>query len=330
MTNVEVAELLRQVASAYQYKDESKYKFQIIAYNRAADSIEHATSELKDLWDDGKLDEIPSIGSSIASHLDELFKTGKSKHFDEIMNGIPKEAFVLMALPKVGLKTALKMLNELPKSEIKKHLDQAIKLKAKNLRHLLPYAEKLAYEVVEWLKACGLVEKIDVLGSLRRKTATVGDIDILVSPKNSKNQELQKSKLIEHFTKYPKTQKIIEAGTKTASILLPNNVQVDILVTDLNAYGNALQHFTGSKFHNIALREHSLKKGWSMNEFRLKPTKNEKIRAKRFRTEKELYEFLDLRYIEPELREDLGEIEASKNNTLPNLVKLEDIKGVIF
>src|SRR3989344_5101143 len=99
MTNLEIAELLRDVAAAYQLKDQAKYKFQIIAYERAADAVEHATSELKDLWDDGKLDQVPSIGISISKHLDEIFRTGHSKHFDELMRDIPKEAFKLMELP---------------------------------------------------------------------------------------------------------------------------------------------------------------------------------------------------------------------------------------
>jgi len=178
MTNLQIAELLRNVAASYQLQDPNKYRFQVIAYNRAADSVEHATSELKDLWDDNKLSDVPSIGTSIAEHLDEIFKTGKSTHFDKLMKDIPKEAFTLMALPKIGLKTALKMIDELPKSEIKKLLDKAQKLTDKDRRLLLPYAENIASEVVEWLSKCSEVEKIDVLGSLRRKAATVGDIDI--------------------------------------------------------------------------------------------------------------------------------------------------------
>ena len=326
MTNLQIAELLRNVASAYQYKDQNKYKFQTIAYNRAADSIEHANSELKDLWDDGKLNDIPSIGKSIATHLDEIFRTGKSKHFEELMKDIPKDAFTLMILPKVGLKTAMKMISELSKDELSEKVKEAEKLKNKIKRHLLPYAENIAAEVVKWLKEGGGVEKIDTLGSLRRKSATVGDIDILVSPKitNDKLQITNKD-IINRFINYPNIQKVIEAGEITASILLPSNVQVDMLVMSSKSNGNALQHFTGSKFHNIALREHSLKKGWSMNEHGIKNVKSgETIGIK---TEKELYEFLDLKYIEPELREDMGEIEASKNNNLPNLVKLEDIKA---
>lgn len=318
MTNLEIAELLRNVASAYQFHDINKYKFQIIAYNRAADSIEHATSELKDLWDDGKLDDLPSIGKSIAGHLDEIFRTGKSKHFEELMKDIPQDAFTLMVLPKVGLKTAMKMIAELPKAELVEKIEEAKKLLQKVKRHLLPYAENIAQEVVEWLKEGGNIEKIDTLGSLRRKSATVGDIDIAVA---TNNPEI----IIERFAKFPKIQKIIEKGPKTSSILLPGNVQVDILVTEPKAFGNALQHFTGSKNHNIALREFSLKKGFSMNEFRILNKKTNKPTY--FDNEKDLYNFLGLEFITPELREGVGEIQASLNKKLPDLLKLEDIKA---
>ena len=318
MTNLQIAELLRNVASSYQYKDENKYKFQIIAYNRAADAVEHSTSELKDLWDDGKLDEVPSIGPSIASHLDEIFKEGKSKHFDQVMSGIPKEAFTLMALSKVGIKTAIRMIEELPKSELKKKILEAEALINKVKRHLLPYAENIASEVIEWLKEEPDIIKVDSLGSLRRKVATVGDIDIAVASNNP-------SAVFERFVDYPKKQKVIEKGEHTASILLPGNVQVDLLVVSPESYGSALQHFTGSKHHNIALREYSLKKGLSMSEYGIKNLKDKKnIKLK---TEEELYNYLDLDYIEPELREDAGEIEASREHNLPKLVELKDIKG---
>ena len=318
MTNLEISELLRNVASSYQYQDQNKYKFQIIAYNRAADSIEHSTSELKDLWDDGKLDDVPSIGPSIASHLDEIFKTGKSKHFEELMKDIPKEAFVLMILPKVGLKTAMKMINELPKKELQEKIMEAEKLLNKVKRHLLPYAESIASEVMEWLKELDCIEKIDCLGSLRRKSATVGDIDIAVAT----NKPIE---VIERFVNYPKKQKVIEKGTVTSSILLPGNVQVDILVMNPEAYGNALQHFTGSKNHNVMLREYSLKKGYSMSEHGIKNTKTGKTVG--INSESELYGMLGLKYIEPELREGVGEIKASLNNSLPSLITLNDIKG---
>lgn len=333
MTNLQIAELLRDVASSYQLKDQNKYKhslagqspskFQIIAYQRAADAVEHATSELKDMFDDGKLTDVPGIGPSIAAHLSEIFKTGKSKHFEELMKGIPKDAFKLMELPGIGIKTALRLIAQGEPSEIKDLLKQVDDKNKKPKRLLLPYAMQIATEVIDWLKENKDVKKADTLGSLRRRAATIGDIDIAVATDNPVG-------VIEHFVKYPKKQKIIEQGDKSASILLPGDVQVDILPTLPDAYGAALQHFTGSKHHNIALREHSLKKGLSLNEYGIKQVNSEKRIAnslKQFKTEEEFYNFLGLDWIPPELREDQGEIEAARENKVPNLVELKDIKA---
>src|SRR5689334_14140953 len=118
ITNLEIAELLRNVAAAYKLQNEAKFRFQIIAYERAADSIEHATSELKDLWDDGKLTDVPGIGASITSHLDELFKTGHSKHFDDLLAPLPKIMFEFMKVPGIGAKTGFKLATELKLSSM--------------------------------------------------------------------------------------------------------------------------------------------------------------------------------------------------------------------
>lgn len=320
MTNLQIAELLRDVAASYQYKDQNKYKFQIIAYERAADAVEHATSELKDLWDDGKLEDVPGIGPAIAEHLSEIFKTGKSKHFDELMKNIPKEAFKLMELSGIGIKTAMKLINEGDKSEVKEKLKEVSEKEKVQKRLLLPYAAQIAGEVINWMQKDPNVEEADTLGSLRRKAATIGDIDIAIA--TDKPVEV-----IEHFVKFPKTQKIIEKGEKSASILLPGNVQVDILPTLPSAYGAALQHFTGSKHHNIALRELSLKKGFSLSEYGISKSQASNSKIQTFRTEEEFYNFLGLEYIEPELREDTGEIEAARDGKLPKLVDIDDIKA---
>lgn len=331
-TNLEIAELLRDVAASYQLQDENKRslasktgknKFRIIAYERAADAIEHASSELKDLWDEGKLKDVPGVGESIAGHLDELFKTGHVKHFEKIMKDYPKIMFRLLKIQGIGPKTALKIVSEgnIPK-EVKEELKE---IESKTKRHLLPYAWERASEVIDWLKKIKEAKRVDPLGSLRRKASTIGDIDIAVATDNS-------SEVINHFTKFPKAQKILEKGEKTASISLPGDVQVDLMVQPQESYGSLLQHFTGSKHHNIALREYALKKGLSVSEYGVRNIRTKKL--KNLRTEKELYNYLGLEYIPPELREDAGEIEAFAKNedgersrTIPKLVELSDIKS---
>ncbi len=320
LTNLQIAELLRDVASAYQLKDDKKYKFQIIAYERAADAVEHATSELKDLWDDGKLEEVPGIGPSIAEHLSELFKTGKSKHFQELMKDIPKEAFKLMELPGIGIKTALRLIAQGKLNEIKELLRQVEEKEKKGKRHLLPYAAMTAGLIIDWMKKDKNVKQIDPLGSLRRQAATIGDIDISVGTS-------EPAEVLEHFTKYPDKQKIIEKGAISSSIVVPGGIQVDLMVQPLEAYGSLLQHFTGSKHHNIALREYarSLSPSLSLSEKGIKNMKTEKV--EKFKTEEDFYKRLGLQYVPPELREDTGEIEAALKNKVPNLVELKDIKA---
>jgi len=339
MINTQIAELLRAIAAAYQLKDEEKNRFRIIAYQRAADAVEHASSELKDLWDDGKLKEVPGIGESIASHLDELFRTGKSEHFGKVMKGLPREMFDLMEVPGIGAKTAYKLvtkigiksLEELEKagkkgkiaelegfgeesqSDILRSIEET---KGRTKRHILPYAAANAGRVIEWMLKSKVVKRADPLGSLRRQAATVGDIDIAVSSDNSKEA-------LEHFVNYPKKTRVLEKGDRTASIVLPGGVQVDLMVQPPNAYGALLQHFTGSKHHNIALREYALKHGMSLSEYGIKI----KGKLNKLANEEEFYKKLGMDWIPPELREDAGEIEAALNHKLLRLVELNDVKG---
>jgi len=348
MTNLEIAELLRAVAAAYQLKNADKNKFKIIAYQRAADAVEHASSELKDLWDDKKLEEVPGIGKSIAEHLDELFRTGKSKHFEEVMEGLPPSMFDLMKVPGVGAKTgykisekfkskfkkgnSIKTLENLAKSgeiaklegfgeESQSDILKAIEeIKGRTRRLLLPYASQIADSLVEWLKTEPSVKEAVALGSLRRKAATVGDIDIAVATNNPQ-------KVMEHFTKYPKAQRVLEKGEASASIIVPGDIQVDLMVQSPDSFGALLQHFTGSKHHNIALREYALKKGLSLSEYGIKELKSQNSKVIKFETEEKFYKFLGLDCIEPELREDIGEIEAALAHKLPHLVELKDIKA---
>lgn len=362
ITNIELAQLLRKVAAAYQILDENRFK--IIAYERVADSIEHLTSEVKDLWDDDKLNEIPSIGEAITKHLNELFRTGRVAHFDTVMKKVPPGVFPLLLIPGIGPKKAYKLVTEL---HIDGNEDEAIqKLAAaahahkvaplegfgekseedilaaietykkgaiKENRMELPAADSIAEHVIEYIKKLGstTVERIDVLGSLRRQAATIGDIDIAVATRKP-------DAVITHFVTYPH-QKLIEKGPTGGSLLLHNGKQVDLRVQKPESYGAMLQYFTGSKNHNIALREFALSKGLSLNEYGIKllrrmsndqfPISNyDKIKKLyTFKDEKSFYEALGLPWIPPELREDKGEIEAAKEEKLPHLVKPGDIKG---
>ena len=336
-SNKEIAKLLRSISAAYSVRGDDYFK--IIAYDKAADSIEHATSELKDLWEDGKLDTVPGLGKSIQSHLDELFRTGKVKHFEQVKKGLPQGMFELLGISGMGPKSAYKLAKSLkikkikdleiaarsgkirilPGFGLKSEQDILVSIaqfKGKSSRHLLPLAFSTAKRVLDYLRSLDVCERVEPLGSLRRMVATVGDIDIAVASKNAK-------KVISHFTKFREIGRVLEAGPRTSSIILKNGIQIDLMVQPPEAYGSLLQHFTGSKNHNISLREVAMKKHLSLSEYGIKV----KGKLKKFRTEEEFYKFLGLDWIEPELREDAGEIEAAQKHTLPKLVKLEDIRG---
>lgn len=349
ISNNEIAELLRAVAAAYQVKDKTKNRFRIVAYQRAADAIEHLSSEAKDLFDEGKLTDVSGIGESIAKHLEVIFNSGKSKDFEKILRTMPVGMFELLKVNGIGPKTAFKIASEFKLD--KKNVLQSVKKIAQEgkIRQLqgfgeeseaeiligikeyenkpierlsLPYASQIANEIIGYLKQNTAVIEADPLGSLRRKASSVGDIDISVATNNPEN-------VIDYFCNFPNKSRIIEKGVKTASILLPNEIQVDVMVGPPAEYGSLLSHFTGSKHHNIALREFAQKKGLSLSEYGIRKIKvnSNKNKLLKFKSEPEFYKFLGLNYIEPELREDTGEIQASLENKLPELIQSVDIKA---
>lgn len=352
MGNLQIAKLLRSVSAALVLSNANR--FRVIAYDKAADAIEHASSEVKDLWDDGKLKELSGIGEGIASSLDELFKTGKVKHFEEILKPYPEALFELMEVPGIGPKNALKFckafgitkahtavtkLEKAAKSGLVAKLEgfgpdsqtrvlQGIsELSGRSKRLLLDQAHTIAGSLITYMKKNPHIKKIDYLGSLRRQASTVGDLDFSVATDNPKD-------VIEYFCKYPNKSRVLEAGDKSASLILPGDHQADLMVQPPEAYGSLLQHFTGSKHHNIALRELALKKGYSLSEHGIRPLGyDESVKPYddpkliKIPTEEKFYKFLGLDWIPPELREGKGEIEAAGDHKLPKLVEVSDIKG---
>lgn len=346
MTNPEIVKLLRSVAAALTIKGENR--FRIIAYEKAADSIEHLTSEVKDIWEEGKLESISGVGAAISSSLDELFKTGNVKHFEAIFSGISPAFFEFLLIPGVGPKKAYQLTKELrlndPKiaisrlekaaktgkiatlpgwgeksqTEILSAIETYRKGQIKENRMVLPYADSLAQEIVDYLKKVPGVIRVDKLGSLRRKVATIGDIDLAVATD-------EPQAVLEAFIHYPKVRKIIDQGPKGATVFLSVGKQVDLRVQTPKAYGAMLQYFTGGKNHNIRLREYALKHGFSLNEYGIKNVKTGK--TKQYGSEEDFYQALKMDWIPPEIREDAGEIEVSLQHKLPALVKMEDIKG---
>ncbi|HUW21957.1 MAG TPA: DNA polymerase/3'-5' exonuclease PolX [Candidatus Bathyarchaeia archaeon] len=346
MNNSEIAKLLRVIAAAYEIKGESR--FRVLAYERAATAVDQATSEVKDLWEDNQLVSLPGIGTSIASHLGELFRIGTVKHFEEVLKGLPPAVFEFLDIPGIGVKSAWKLyqnlginraegaIKKLEKAaslkkirlikgfgkESEKNLLRAIReLKRRERRILLPFAWQLARKLIAFIKEEKTVLRVDPLGSLRRKCATIGDIDLAVATDEPK-------KVIARFVDYPDIKRLIEVGKTTASVMLRSGHSVDLMTKPPSAYGALLQHFTGSKQHNIHLRKIAQKKGLSLSEYGVK----RKLigggsKLDEYADEKNFYQAIGLSWIPPELREDTGEIEAAQERKLPVLVEISDIKG---
>ncbi len=350
MTNHQISKLLRNIAAAYSIKDEKKYRFQIIAYQNAADSIEHSTAELNDLFKADKLDALPGVGSIIKSYLKELFVRKKVKHFEEILRGIPKAVFPLLDVPGFGPKKAYKLVSQFKLSssdsvitdlagiaksgkiaeldgfgiksqqDILQGIEEYLRGKTKSSRMVLPYAHELSVKIVEYLKKHEAVLKAYSLGSLRRRMSTVGDIDIAVAASDPKS-------VLDHFTCLPGIERVIERGDKTSSILISSGKQIDLMIAPPEGFGSLLQHFTGSKAHNIHLREHALSLGLSLSEYGIKKKGGPSDKIRQYATEEKFYNALNMQWIPPELREDTGEIELACEHNLPKLVEVKDIKG---
>ena len=350
MSNEQISKLLRNIATAYTIKNEKKFRFQIIAYQRAADFIKNSSIGLRDYYKDSKLQDIPGIGTSIKGHLEELFKTGKSKQFNWALKGIPDPVFVLIDIPTFGPKKSYRLVNEFGLSNSKNVIADLEKIakkgliaqlkgfgeksqrdilraikefkegKGKTSRMVLPLASEISDKIIDYLRKSPYVGRAYVLGSLRRQLPTVGDIDIAVASNNPK-------KVIDHFISYPYIERMIEKGKETASMLVSGGKQIDLMVQPPQAFGALLQHFTGSKNHNIALREFALKKGMSLSEHGIKYLRNKKSNIKQIDSEEEFYNTLGLAWIPPEIRENTGEIELAAKKALPKLIEIKDIKG---
>lgn len=342
MRNKEVAEQFYLIAQLLSLTDENPFK--IRAYEKAAQVIESLPEPIEELSKDfKKLSEIPGVGKSIAEKVVEYLSTGKIRRLEELKSKFPEGVFEMLKVPglgpkrvrllfeKLGIRDIITLkeyaqkgiLRNLPGfgEKVEKNILEGIQMLSTSEQRLLLFdAIKAVEEILKELKNNDIIN-IDPCGSLRRKKETVGDIDILCCVKPGKEK-----KTIENFTKLSLVKKVNACGETKGSIITTSNIQVDIRVVPEEVYGAALQYFTGSKQHNIHLREIANKKNLSISEYGVFKIQN-KEKPICGRTEQEVYEILGLQYIEPELREDRGEIEYAQKNQLPKLIELKDIKG---
>jgi len=350
LSNQEIADLLREVSAVLEVKNRDR--FRVRAYSVAADSIEKESTSLYILWKNNQLDDIPNIGKKLTMHLDQLFRTGVPTYLNNIKKQAPAGMFPLLKIEGVGPITAYKIAKylKLTSSEtaLTKTVDAAKKGKISQIEGLGPkleetliaaigeshkkqieekgriridIAENIGYEVLRYINQHAHVTQASALGSLRRRRPTIGDIDLGVATNNP--QEIQDA-----IKKYPDNQKTIASGEGLVRFHHKSGYGVDIKIVEPKEWGSLLQHFTGSKAHNIALREFALKKGLSLSEYGIKKTgvkANKTIET--FKTEEAFYKYLGLPWIPPEIRENVGELELAQKNKLPKLVEFEDILG---
>ena len=337
MINLRVVQVFRDIAKILEIKGENR--FRIRAYERAAQNIEGLSEDLEDFIREDRLREISGIGKDLSERIKEFVKTGKIRLFEDLKKSIPPGLLDLLKIPSVGPKTA-KLLYEQLKIESVAQLEKAIKnnklqgifgIKEKTIENILKgigilkkgkermtiaQAVLIADEFIKALKKLPEVKNISAAGSLRRYKETVRDVDILVVSEKPK-------KVMAVFTKLPAVGDVLAEGNTKSSVRTRDDVQVDCRVVEQKSFGAALLYFTGSKNFNIKLRQIAIRKGLKLNEYGI--FRKEKFIAGR--TEEEMFRTLGMSYIEPELREDNGEIELARKFELPGLIEFKDLKG---
>ncbi len=334
MKNQEVARVLYEIAD---YLEMENAQFKPRAYRRAAQNIESLGSDIEEVYRRGGLENIAGVGKSIAQKIEEYLETGKVKKLQELQEKAPVDTESLMSVEGLGPKTVevlyselgIKDLDDLEKAAKEgrirrlkgfgrkteeKILENVSLARKRSQRYLLGYVLPQAEKIIEQLKDHAV--RIDVAGSLRRKKETIGDIDILVASSSPKD-------VMNAFTQMNNVVKVIEEGVQSSSVRLDSGIQVDLRIMEEKSFGSALQYFTGSKDHNIALRKVAIRKGYKLNEYGLFKS-NDMIAGK---TEEDVYKALDMQWTPPELRENRGEIEAALEGKLPKIVEYGDIKG---
>ena len=338
MTNLEVAAILSEVADLLEIKG---VRFKPQAYRRAAQAIETLPEDIADVAREERLDEIPGVGRGIAGKVREIVETGSLAYLASLRRELPVGVQELTRIEGIGPKKAAVLSRELgirsvddleaaakagrirdlpgfgEKTEQNILAGIAMSRTAKK-RHLLGYILPVAREIEERLAGLASVRRVSLAGSIRRMKETIGDLDILAT-------STRPEEVMEVFSTLPGVTRVLARGTTKTSVVLATGVQVDLRVVEEGQFGAALQYFTGSKEHNIALRRLAIARNWRLNEYGLVDLASNRMVAGE--DEAGIYRALGLAWIEPELREDRGEIEAARAGTLPDLVGYGSIRG---
>jgi len=331
LRNSEVAELLDRLAELVEANGEDRFK--VIAYRRAATSVRNLDEDIEKYWREKRLEEIKYVGEGIAKKIDEYLRTGKLQLLDRLKERTPAGVPTLMKVQGIGPRTAYYLSHDLGVTnvdELKKALDSGRldsefgptvresfrvgiqKLTSFEKRLLLPEAEGAFQKLSSYFAALGI--EVGMAGSLRRGKSTVGDLDLLSTD----------PRVVDAVRGCPGVAQVLESGPRRTSVKLDEGVQVDVRLFTKEEYGAALVYFTGSKDHNIALRNLAIQKGWKLNEYGLFDKGGKRLAGE---NEEGVYQKLGLGYVPPELRENRGEVEAAADRKLPRLIEFDDIRG---
>lgn len=348
MENITIARLLDETAALLEIDGQDP--FRVRSYRRAAEAVEQQTTQLAQLTgpdaDPKALLAIAGIGKGMAANIRDLVATGTMPLRAELLTKYRPTMLELLRLPGMGPKTVAMLWSALEIADIDK-LEEAAKAghllklprmgqkftdkllkgiedhRKNSARFRIDQAQAQADRIADLIRAFPGIETITPAGSLRRGRETVGDLDFLVTGPACEADVVAAA--VEHVAQLPLIDKLLAKGQNKVSFTLRNNLQVDVRLLPRASYGAALQYFTGSKMHNVALRQRAIKRGLTLSEYALLRLEDNAIVASA--TEEEIYNALDLDYIPPELRENCGELEAAANHTLPQLITLDDIRG---
>ena len=341
MQNHEVARILAETADLMEI--DAQDSFRIRSYRNAAQAIDNLSESVEGLLADPqrKLTDIPSIGKSMAAHIEEIVRTGRLTPREQLAERYPPVALELLGIQGLGPKGTATLLSHFRVKSLEAVAELARQGKLRDLprmgekleqkilksieahqrtagRFHISVADEWAGKVRRHLLDCAGVKKVTPAGSLRRGCETIGDLDLLVTGGSP-------SRITEQFLRFPEIAAVLAQGENKISVKLKSGIQVDVRMLEEESYGAALQYFTGSKAHNVALRDRAKRMGYKLSEYGLfRISDDHKVAS---RTEQEVYRALGLDYIEPELRENTGEIEAAELKKLPRLVRLEDVRG---
>ena len=341
MKNAEIAKVFQDIADFLDMKGGEPFK--VRAYQRAVRSIEDMPVELEQLMKEGKLKEVPGIGDAMAKKTTELLTTGRLEYYEKLRAEFPEGIIALLDIPGIGPKTALRLATELGIGSVDE-LETAItegkvarlprlgdktadnilrhiqSMRSKERRIPLGVALPLAEDIMASLRRHSDMHNLTPAGSLRRFKETIGDIDLMCTTDDA-------GAVIDAFVTMPQVKEVLAKGGTKASVVSHRDVQVDLRVVENDAFGSLLQYFTGSKQHNVLLRERGHRQGLKLSEYGITDLQSGQL--EKFATEEDFYHRLGLQSIPPELREGQQEIERAEQGTIPDLVTSSDIKGDI-